>query len=193
MRVMISTVHIQKAVLAAIPKFSPEKIVFLIDPNSIKTSDITEIKKIYGKIMPIETIKTDSYDIVRVASDVVKKIDEEHSEGNEIILHITEGRKTMAIGAMYAAYARKKKVKGIYYITEEKNELVSLPVLELQINSTKGRIMKELSKGNTEIKELAKITGKTEAMVYAHLSDLKDEGYITEDNKLTDAGRIVIL
>ena len=193
MKVMISTVHIQKAVLAAIPKLSPEKIVFLIDSNSLKTSDISEIKKLYGQIMPIEVIKTDSYDIVKIASDVVKKIEEENSKGNEVVIHITEGRKTMAIASMYAAYARKKMIKGIYYITEEKNELISLPVLELQINSTKGTIMKQFAKGNSDIKDLAKITGKTEAMVYAHISDLKEEGYISPDNKLTDSGRIAIL
>ena len=57
----------------------------------------------------------------------------------------------------------------------------------------KGKIMKELNKGNTEIKDLAKITDKTEAMVYAHLSDLKAEGYVAEDLKLTVSGRIAIL
>ena len=193
MKVMISTVHIQKAVLAAIPKLSPEKMVFLIDPKNNKTSDLDEIKRLYGKIMPIENVKTDSYDIVKIASDVVKAIEKEHSAGNEIVIHITEGRKTMAIGAMYASYARKNMVKGIYYITEEANELISLPILELQINSTKGKIMKELVKGNTDIKSLAKITGKTEAMVYAHLSDLKAEGYVADDLKLTVSGRIAIL
>ena len=193
MRVMISTVHIQQAVLVAIPKLSPEKIVFLIDPNSKKKADIEELKKVFGKAIPIEIIKTDSYDLVKVASDVVKKIDEESKAGNEIVVHITEGRKTMAIGAMYAAYARKSKVKGIYYITEEDKKLISLPVLELQINSTKGKILKEYIKGNTNVKKLAEITGKTEAMVYAHISDMKQEGYIDENNKVTDSGRIAVL
>ena len=190
---MISTVHIQKAVLSAIPKLSPEKIVFLIDPESKKKTDIDEIKKIYGEIIPIETVKTNCYDLVKVASDVVKLIEEENKKGNEVIVHITEGRKTTAIGAMYGAYARKKMVKGIYYITEEKNELISLPILELQINSTKSIILKEYAKGNKDIKKLAAITEKTEAMIYSHISDLKEEGYISADNELTDSGRIVIL
>ena len=193
MKVMISTVYIQKAVIAAIQRLSPEKIVFLIDPKNKEKSDLSEIKKVCGDVIPIEILKTDSYDMLKIASDVVKKIEKEHSDGNEIILHITEGRKTMAIASMYAAYARKKMVKGIYYITEEKNELISLPVLEIQMNSTKGKIMKEYVKGNKDVKKLAKILGKTEAMVYAHISDLKDEGYISEDNELTDSGRIVIL
>ena len=140
-----------------------------------------------------DLIKTESYDIVKIAKSVVKIIEKEYTSGNEIVLHITEGRKTMAIGSMYAAYARKKMIKGIYYITEEKNELISLPILELQINETKGKIMKEFAKGNTNIKNLAKLTGKTEAMIYAHISSLKTEGYISPKGKLTDSGRIVIL
>lgn len=190
---MISTVHIQQAVLAAIPKLSPEKIVFLIDSNSKKSADVEDIKKLFGKIMPVEIVKTDSYNLVGIASAVVKRIDTEANEGNEIVVHITEGRKTTAIGAMYGAYARKKHVRGIYYITEEKNELISLPVLELQINSTKGMILKELAKGNDDVKKIASITGKTEAMIYAHISDMKTEGYVTSDNKITDSGRIAVL
>ena len=193
MRVMISTVHIKEAVLAAIPKLSPEKIIFLIDPNSKKKVDISDIKKMFGKIIDIGILKTDSYNMVKVASDVVKAIEKENGAGNDVFLHITEGRKTMAIAAMYAGYARKDMVSGIYYITEEKNTLISLPVLRLQINSSKGFILKEYSKGNKDIKKLANQLAKTEAMIYSHISDLKKEGYISAENELTDSGRIAIL
>ncbi len=172
-RVMLSTVH--------------------VDPNNMKKSHVDEIKSIFGKIIQIQILETPSYDIVKTTTEVVKKIEEEHTKGNEIIIHITEGRKTMAIAAMYAAYARKNFVKGIFYITEEKNDLVSLPILEFTLSTTKKSILKEYNKGIKNVKELAKITGKTEAMIYSHISSLKEEGYISTDNGLTISGQIMII
>lgn len=193
MRVMISTVHIKDAVLIAITKLSPEKIIFLIDSESKKKADVSDIQKMFSKVMPIETVSTGPYDLVKIAADVVKVIENESSKGNEVILHITEGRKTMALGAMYAAYARKKMVKGIYYITEEKREVIALPILEYSLNPTKQLVLQEFSKGNIDVKKLAKLADKTEQMIYSHISSLKEEGYISADDKITNAGRIVIL
>ena len=193
MRVMISTVHIKKAVLVAIPKLSAEKIIFLIDTDTKNKANLEEIKLFFGESIPVEFIKVSAYDVSNIASLVAQRIDEEYEKKNEVILHITEGRKTLAIGAMYGAYARAKKVLGIYYITEENNELISLPVLEFKLNPTKLSILQEFKKGNKNIKGLAQKLGKTEAMIYAHIADLKKGNYISKDETLTCKGELIIL
>jgi CRISPR locus-related DNA-binding protein len=193
MRVMISTVHIKDAVLAAIPKLSPEKIIFLVDTEGKKKVDLSDILAMFEKVMPIEIVKIDPYNIAEIASKVVKIIQWENKLKNDIYLHITEGRKTSAIAIMYAGYARKDMIKGIYYITEEKNQLISLPVLEFNLNPTKKTILEEYAKGNKEVKKLAKIVKKTEQMIYQHVTSMKKEGYISDKDELTEAGRIVIL
>lgn len=190
---MISTVHIKNAVVTAISKLSPDKIIFLIEHETKKSVDITDMKEMFSRGMTVDVLNTSAYDIVKIASDVIKKIEEENKAGNEIILHVTEGRKTLAFGAMYAAYARKSMVSGIYYITEETREIISLPVLEINLNESKKIILNEISKGNNNVKSIAKKAGVSQAMVYAHISSLKKEGYISEKDELTNAGKIVIL
>ncbi|MFP4400403.1 MAG: CRISPR-associated CARF protein Csa3 [Candidatus Woesearchaeota archaeon] len=200
MRVMISTLHRTEAVKSAIQKLSPQKIIFVMDSSRKEKKDqnridefLKNLKGLFGDVMPIEIIDQNSYDIAKITQKVIEKIEYEYEQKNQIYIHISEGRKTMAIACMYAAYSRNSKVKGIYYITEESNDVLSLPVIPFQLAPTKKVILEEYKKGNTDIKKIAEITKKTQAMIYSHISDLKNSGYLSEDNKLTESGRIAIL
>jgi len=201
MRVMISTIHKVDAVKSAIKKISPEKIIFLVDYKAKNLEDKNAKDKIKNfiktleelGIMEVKVYEVNSYDLTGIAQIVVNSIDVEHSKDNKIVLHITEGRKTLSYSVMYAAFTRKPKIEGIYYITEEEDNLLSLPILELKLINTKKIILKELKTGKEIVKDIAEKAGKTEAMIYAHINDLKKDGFLTKDNKLTAMGEIAIL
>ena len=54
-------------------------------------------------------------------------------------------------------------------------------------------ILKELATGNKKVSNIIKKTKKSKAMIYAHINELKKNGYLTENMEITDAGRICIL
>lgn len=197
MRVLISTLYTGKVVKIAVNKLAIDKLVLIVDEpsNKDKKQAIEELQNSIGDIIKIETIKTSIYDIAKIAEDVTKKIDEEIKGNNEIIIHVSEGRKTTFLAVLFAAYSRKEKIKGIYYITEENNEFLSLPIINLEIGETKKQLLKEISKGNGNIKKLKEKLSINTSMVYSHINDLKKEGYISNNKKLelTDFGRIMIL
>lgn len=196
-KVVISTVYSGKAIKVAIKELSPNKLILIVDKpiDKIKEETVKEIKKFYGEVMEIETLQTSLYDIPEIMEKVIKVIDEESGKGNEVLIHITEGRKTTSLALLFAGYARKEKLKGAYYVIEETNQILPLPLINLNLGESKKLILREIYKGNIKIEELIKKTKIKQSAVYQHLQELKKEGYLENNKelKLTDLGRIMIL
>ena len=201
-RVVISTFYEGSAIQKIIPKLSPNKLIILIDDLKATDKKKEEMKKIldsmknlFKGIISIETLKISSYDIPKIMEEVTKKIKEEYDYGNEILIHITEGRKITSLALLFAGYMNKDKIKGAYYITEEDSQLLSLPLLNFGVGESKRNLLKEISKGNGDVKKIEKKLQIRQSAVYQHVQELKEEGYLEKDKKLklTDLGRMIIL
>ncbi len=204
-RVIISTFYEGYAIKAAITKLSPNKIILLIDePVETKKKEnmyqrLKSLKDFYKgtntNILDIETTKIVSYDIPKIIKEVLKKIDEESKQGSEVIIHITEGRKITSLALLFSAYMKKDKVIEAYYITEEKHDLIKLPLLNFQINETKKELLKEIAKNHFNFKKLMKKAGIKQSALYQNIKELKQEGYIQNGKnkklELTELGRII--
>jgi len=197
-RVIVSTIYSGKAVKLAIKALSPDKMIFVMDQGKEKTRDnaLNELKKVFGGIIEIELLKVkDLYDIAKIAEKVTEKIDKEKESGNEIILHISEGRKTTSLALLFAGYSRKAKVSGAYYITEETGKVITLPMIDLKPRESKKDIIREIDNKITNIEQIAKRVKIKPSTVYQHIQELKDEGYLekTKELKVTDLGRMVVM
>ena len=194
---LISTIFEGNATKSAIIKFSPDKVVIITskpkdEKKSTSRKSIKGIKDKY-KTIKVEVVDTSVYEIPKIVYDVCKVIDRENRLGNEVLLHISEGRKTQSLGVLFAGFIKKDKIKGVYYFIEETNKALPMPLLDFKISPTKTMILKEFASGNKKVSEIIKKTKKSKAMVYSHITELKKNGYITEDMEITDAGRICIL
>jgi len=196
-KVMISTIYKGKVVKAAITKLSPIKLVLLIDKPIEKTKKaaVDYLKQHFRDVIQIETLATSVYEMPKIISDVVKKIDEEAKQENEIIVHVSEGRKITSLALLFAAYLRKDKIKGAYYIIEETNEVLTLPLINFSLGGSKKKLLQEVEKGNGKIEKLLKKLQIKQSAIYQHIQELKKEGYLESNKefKLTDLGRIMIL
>lgn len=179
-------------------RLSPDKLI-LFDSKEYKHTDVSDkgvdgIKRAFsGLPVSIERRFTSMYDIVAIASDVISCIDSEHKLGNEVYLHVSEGRKTQFIGMLMAAYARKNKVSGVYYLVEETKAVLTLPLLSLKPSPAKLLVLKEISKGNKSVTDIVKKLGKTKGIVYIQIKELRSDGYIKrEDLELTEVGRVSV-
>ncbi|MCX6706717.1 MAG: DUF6293 family protein [Candidatus Woesearchaeota archaeon] len=191
-KVMISTIYEGNVVPIAVHKLGPDKLILLDaeDRKDTRERAINSLKEKYKGIVEVSAVKTSSYDIVKIASDVASIIDSESAKGNSVMLHITESRKIQSIGAMFGAYLRKEKVDGIYYFIQETGEPMKLPVLDLKLNETKMKMMKEIMKGQTNAKELASKLDVHLSLIYANFKEMQKEGLLDDDLKITEAGRL---
>ena len=196
-KTLITTFYYGDAVNVAILKFSPDKVILLMskertgEDQKKVNSAFSKLKESYGNIIKIEKADVPIYDIPEVTKNVCALIDKERAQGNEVILHMSESRKTQSFGVLFAGFIKKSEIKGVYYIIQEENRILPMPLLDFKLSATKKQILEELSKGNTDIKSIIKKTGKSKAMIYAHIQELKKDAYLDNDNNLTDAGKIM--
>ena len=197
-KVLIATLYNPDPVILATTRLGPDRLVLLIDKesNPDQEKSLKLINDSLGKVIDVKIIKTDVYDIVKVATKCVEVIDMQPKE-DIIYVNITSGRKTKAIGLLFAAYARHDKVKKIAYNPEEdKSAVVYLPRLSFKLSESEKTILSQIDEGKYEsISDFAKRIDLSTAMLYRAIDELKDMDLITTEEglKLTDAGKIARL
>jgi len=197
-KTLISTIFEGEATNAAIIKFSPDKVI-LIGVDKSDPEKKTNLKKSIDRLkskykeLKFEILDTSVYEIPKIVNDVCKAISKEHKLGNEVLIHISEGRKTQSLGALFAGFINKDKIKGVYYLVEETGKALPMPLLDFKLSATKTFILRELASENKRVADIIRKSKKSKTIIYAHITELKKNGYVTEDMEITDAGRICIL
>jgi CRISPR locus-related DNA-binding protein len=196
-KVLIATLFSPDPVLLSATKLGPDRMILLIDdkPSKQQEDSLKLIQDSLGKVIDVKAVKCSVYDIVKVATKCVEVIDMQPQE-DIIYVNITSGRKTKAIGLLFAAYARHDKVKKIAYFPEEENTVIYLPRLSFKLTESQKKILEYLFEDDfINIKDLADKIKLSPAMAYRAIDELKDmDLVITEEGlKLTDAGMIARL
>jgi CRISPR locus-related DNA-binding protein len=192
MVVLITTIWKGTAVIQAIKSFSPTKIYFVVDDplEATRKSAMGMIKDIFPQIQYHE-VSAKIYDIVGMARAAIDIINKEN--GEKIIVHISEGRKTMSFGLLFAAYVKKESIDSVYYITEETNTLIQLPLVELKLSKQKKELLQKINEGVSSVSDLEKALNIKTPTVYVHMKELRDDGFLNKENQITEIGRIVLL
>ncbi len=197
-KVLIATLYSPEPVILATTRLGPNRLILLTDkiPNKEQADSLKLIKSSLGKVIDVTEVKTDVYNIVEVAKKCVEIIDLQPQE-DEIYVNITSGRKTKAIGLLFAAYARHDKVKKIAYNPEEdKKSVIYLPRLSFKLTDSQKKILEYLEKEVCKsMSELAENVELSTAMTYRAIDELKDMDLVSTEEgiKLTDAGKIARL
>ena|SRR3989338_3895568 len=197
-KVLIATLFNPEPVMLAVTRLGPERVFLLInkEPTKEQEASVKLIQDSLGKVIDVKVKKTDTYDIVQIAKDCVDIIDSQPNE-DIIYVNITSGRKTQAIGLLFAAYARHDKVKKIAYNPEEdKASIVYLPRLSFKLTDSAKKVLEIVGNGKFDtIANLAEKVDMSTAMLYRAIDELKDMDFITTEDgiKLTDAGKIARL
>jgi len=197
-KVLIATLYSSEPVILATTRLGPDRLILLVDkePSSEQEKSLKLIEDSLGKVIDVKIVKTDVYDIVNIASKCVEIIDLQPKD-DWIYINITAGRKTKAIGLLFAAYARHERVKKIAYNPEEdKSSVVYLPRLSFKLNESEKKVLEAIGNDKYENPtELSKKVDLSTAMLYRAIDELKDMDLITTEDglKLTDAGKIARL
>lgn len=197
-KLLIATIYNHYSIVSTINKFSINKLIILSDesPNETIQKSIDLIGDAFQKAIEIKILKIDLYNIVKIASQVVDIIDN-IEEKDEIYIDITSGRKPKSLGLLFGVYSRSKRIKKIMYVTEDTNEIITLPKMAYTINATERDILTNINndKNITTIK-IADRLGLSKAMVYRYIKTLIEIDAIEKDGEqviLTDFGEILLL
>lgn len=199
-KVLIATLYNPDPVLLAANRLGPDRLILLIDkkPSDEQLKSLKLIKDSLGRVVDVQDVKTDVYNIVEVAQKCVEIIDLQPRD-DQIFINITSGRKTKALGLLFAAYVRHDRVRKIAYNPEEdKNSIIYLPKICFKLTDSQKKVLEAIEipehKGKSWA-DIAEDVGLSRAMFYRAVDELKDMDLVsTEDDlKITDAGRIARL
>jgi len=193
---LISIVYSIEPVMICITQFSPRKVVLIMEEEPPKEKEQVQkiIEDTLGNFIEVKIKETSLYDVVQIAKDTVDTIDEERAKGRKVVVNISGGRKTQALGVLFGCYARNNDVQRIAYVTEEEGEIIDLPILSFGISKTKKKVLEELKRGETSVKNLALKLGISRGMTYNHIRELRNMGFIDPEKlEITSAGELAIL
>ena len=199
-KVLIATLYTADPVLLASNRIGADRLILILNKEVDKKQEesLKLIKGSIGRVVDVKTIKTNMYDIVMTAKKCVEVIDMQ-PKNDKIFTNITGGRKTMALGLLFASYARTNRIERMAYNPEEdKSSVIYLPKMSFKLNESQRKILDFLEESDTKNKsysEMAEIIGLSRAMFYRTLDELREIDLIETDNGLylTDAGKIARL
>lgn len=196
--VLISTVYSGDAIKFLIKERAiPTKIYLLVEKKDMPAEKKKAIEDLKNKLSDFSEIileKCEILNLYNVAKHTVKIIDKEYENKNLINLHISEGRKILALGVLFAANIRSNKIKNIYYVA--KSQLVTLPKLVIKVSNTKRKLLSVIQKKLNTIDQIEKKLKLPRPTIYAYAKELTEDGFLEGKNgsfKITDMGRIAIL
>ena len=199
-KVLIATLYSPDPVLLAANRLGPDRVILLIDqkPDKDQEESLKLIQESLGRVVDVKQWKTEVYDIVKVAEECVKIIDAQPRD-DEIFVNVTSGRKTKALGLLFAAYSRCHKIKKIAYNPiEDPTAVIWLPKLYFKLTESQKSVLNLLAEkdySKMSLKDLADKVGISRPMLYRNIDELRDMGYVSTEEGLvlTDAGRIARL
>lgn len=193
-KVLITPIYSTDSIILAINRFSIERLFLLVSKKSDEEQQkaVKTIKEHYEKIIDIKEKKIELYDLVEAAHQVKEIIDDQGAK-DEIYLNITTGRRPQAMGVLFAGYKRPDKIKKIFYVTEDTNEIITIPLLSFDVTDAQQKILDNIENVD-KISEMPEEIDISKAMIYRAIIELKNKGLIEENTnkgyKLTEAGKI---
>jgi CRISPR locus-related DNA-binding protein len=196
---LICTFYSFEPIVASATQYSPKRIILLVASDSLKKPEVREnierAKSTYKNVVPVSVVETGDSDMLRIAGDTIKLIEAENGAGNSIVVNVSGGWKLLAQGTLYGCYAREGMVdKIICNDLSAEGRIVELPKLCFGLTKAKATVLGEIAKRDSRsMAEIAKKLGKTRAMIYQHLKELKENGYVDGKFEITLAGRLARL
>ena len=194
---LITTLYTLDPVLVCITRLSPSRVIIITEEEAVAKKVQAEkmLESTFGKVIEIQKLITSLYDPVKVAQDVANAIEEEHDQGNKVILNVSGGRKPQAFGTLFGAYARSDMVNRVVYVKEEDNVMIEFPILGFNISPTKKAILEHVIQGEKAVGVIASKVDISRGMAYNHIRELKEMGYISDEDgfAITDSGRLAVI
>jgi CRISPR locus-related DNA-binding protein len=191
MKVMIATFGVESGgIVDGIKHFGCEKLILLLSEKPQAEESIGHLKEIEKTAkqmrIPLEKIIVSQYSIAENIQKVKETV--EHYKGNDVILNVTGGRKTLCLAATLAGFVSNPS--RIVYMQEETHLPIEIPRFTLKkkvVNKTKRFILECVSKDTTyeEIQKYLKKNGGPQnyPAIMKHLRQLSESGLIDISRK----------
>lgn len=195
--------EMKKTIVAAIISKGVQSATIILDSahDNIQIAALDKITESIGGSIKLDTIRTSAKGPADVAAEVVKIIDSFRPK-DEIFVNVSSVRHGKALGLLYAACVRNKRVQQAFYIDSKLGEAMPLPRMEVRLTDTQRNVLRyrqdasEPTPEGSDHKKLQKVLRDElkiqRSTYYACLKALEQKGLLVDDN-LTEAGKVMLL
>ncbi len=190
---LIATFWSVEPLMPAALTFQPTRLILLVNKTDGDVKDnVAKVRETFGKVVEVKVEKMPEDDLVGFATRFVEILDQE-PRNRFIVVSIGGGRRLDAAGAIFGCYARPDRIYKIVGKTP-KDTVSELPKMGYSIGTQKKEILKIQAEGKDKtVQQIAGLLGKTRGMIYQHLRELREQGYVDDEFNITDAGRLALL
>ena len=191
---LIATFYSIEPFMPAALAYSPNRIVLLVDSSDKEVREnIEKVQGTFGKVAKVEVVKVNSNDLYAIAHKTVAIIDVEN-KNTRIIVNISGGWRVIATGVLLGCFARHARLHEIVTNSVPENGLLKLPKLGYSLTGAKREVLEKMAQSEEKsVAQIAKELKKTRGMIYQHLRELRDIGYVDEKFNVTEAGKLALL
>lgn len=183
---MISTFGVESGgITEGIKQFGCQKLILLLSGKPQAKASIEGLKEIERAVkqmkIPMERVVVSPYSVMENIQKIKELI--KSYEGNDVILNITGGRKTLSLAAALAGFVSKPSK--IIYIQAENNQPIEIPKFTIDkklLPKQKQAILSCIGE-NTTYKEIEKSAGKNYPAIMKHLRELESMDLIQISKK----------
>ncbi|MHA1269199.1 MAG: CRISPR-associated CARF protein Csa3 [Candidatus Helarchaeota archaeon] len=187
MKILLCTLaHKPNVVINTIRLFGGDKLIIIHGEPDKKTQESIYILKqsIPNSLIPSEFIKVNHYDILNTIKTVKNILKREFSPNTQIFVNISGGRKTLALATQYACYIEFNLIDKLFYLTEENNEVIDLPILPWKLSKSKKNILLLINSGLYNTKKIADKLHISHSTAYKHINELIDTEYLLKSSDI---------
>ena len=169
------------------------KKISLISSELNNPADLESNSLLEEMDIDILNFKLPYIDLIDMTTKISKYLIKEAKSSNEIIVKLSNDNGILNMALFYAACYNKKNIKSVIIYDTNLHKILHLPLFDFKLSDAKKVILKNIQKGKNSIEDIAKAVGRSNSMVYNHIRDLKDMGFIEKDSlKINNAAEIIL-
>ncbi|MFB6158975.1 MAG: CRISPR-associated CARF protein Csa3 [Candidatus Nanohalobium sp.] len=132
----------------------------------------------------LEIHKTSLNDAYEFASKAYSELKDE----NEVIYEVSGGKKSQAFGLLMAAERARNADKIIHWIKEKSSfHEYNIPMFDFSLDPRKTEVLELLDNG-VSVSDISENMEVSRSMVYNHIEDLQERGFLDQEKNLTRKG-----
>ncbi|WP_461462003.1 ArsR family transcriptional regulator [Methanobrevibacter sp.] len=191
----ITIVSTQKK-LEDISKINEEyniKKIILVCNKEINLLDL-ETDPIFENIdINILNLDVEYLDLKVSCKEISDFLIKEAEKSTNIVVKLTIENFMLNNALYYATCFNKEIINSVIMYDTNLHKIIHLPLFDFKLSDAKKTILRNIEDGKTTIEDISKSINRSHSMVYNHIRDLREVGFIDKESlKLNNSAKILL-
>ncbi|WP_295722359.1 ArsR family transcriptional regulator [uncultured Methanobrevibacter sp.] len=141
----------------------------------------------------ILNLNVENLDLKVSCKEISEFIIKEAEKSSNIVVKLNIENFMLNNALYYATCYNKDIIKSVIMYDTNLHKIIYLPLFDFKLSDAKKVILRNIEDGKNTIEDISKSVNRSHSMVYNHIRDLREVGFIEKDSlKLNNAAKILL-